>query len=135
MTLALLVALGGALGALARWGTAELMGQLGLPVWLAILAVNAVGSTIMGWAHVKVQVLPDPWKARLSALALTGLLGGFTTFSTFSIHAVQLAAAGAWGILAVQVGGTLALALGGVWLGLRLAQPAEVAEQARRAAK
>ena len=82
------VALGGALGASARYlvglGTLRLIGP-GFP-W-GTLTVNVVGSFAMG---LLVVVLAEVWGNRFAPLLMTGLLGGFTTFSAFSLDAVAL---------------------------------------------
>ena len=89
MTLTLLqVALGGAAGAVARYLTGHaavrLMGH-GFP-W-GTVTVNVVGSFLMG---ILVVVLSE-WSAnRFAPLLLTGMLGGFTTFSTFSLETMRL---------------------------------------------
>jgi CrcB protein len=80
----LLVALGGAAGSLARYGVGlALAGATGFP-W-ATLAVNWVGSALIGLAFG----LGVSGEARL--LLVTGFLGGFTTFSAFSLEAATLA--------------------------------------------
>ena len=83
------VALGGAIGAVARYGvnisTTHIMGH-GFP-W-ATLIVNVVGSFLMGVAIVKfsqIQISHD-----LKVMMITGFLGALTTFSTFSLDAVKL---------------------------------------------
>lgn len=82
------VALGGALGASARFlvgqGATRLLGH-GFP-W-GTLIVNVIGSLVMG---ALVVLLAHKDAARLSPLLLTGLLGGFTTFSAFSLDAAVL---------------------------------------------
>ena len=105
------VALGGALGALARASVALVLDPR---FWLATLAVNVVGSVAIGFV---VGRLDQRWWPFL----VTGFLGGFTTFSAFALDAVGLYTAGdAWqsatyvvttlvvGILAVPVGSKLA---------------------------
>ncbi len=89
MTFTLLqVALGGALGATSRYltglATIRLIGA-GFP-W-GTLTVNVVGSFLMG---VIVVVLAQTGGNRYAPLLMTGFLGGFTTFSAFSLDAVTL---------------------------------------------
>ncbi|CAN0602483.1 unnamed protein product, partial [Ectocarpus sp. 12 AP-2014] len=83
------VALGGAIGASLRFlagvGVLRLIGPSSFPV--AILSVNVVGSFLMG---VFVVLAAQRGLTHLSPFVMTGLLGGFTTFSAFSLEAVTL---------------------------------------------
>ncbi|MFQ1004085.1 fluoride efflux transporter CrcB [Modestobacter sp. SSW1-42] len=109
-------ALGGALGALARWGLG-----LALPhapgTWpTATLLVNLTGCLLLGLlsSALFTRHPHSPW---LRPFLGTGVLGGWTTFSTFAVDVVQLAEAGrgvaAVGyVLASVVGGVLAAAAG-----------------------
>ena len=82
----LLVAGGGAVGALARWAVGALVPAPdgGLP-W-ATLLVNVVGALLLGWL-----VARRPTAAVRAALG-TGALGAFTTYSAFAVDTVELAA-------------------------------------------
>ncbi|MGR3434976.1 MAG: fluoride efflux transporter FluC [Shimia sp.] len=107
----ILVALGGAVGSAARFGLGLALAGPGFPV--AVLAANVAGSFLMGLAVVWIgQRAPE-----LGPLVMTGLLGGFTTFSAFSLEAVTLLergealAATAYVGLSV-LGALVALALG-----------------------
>ncbi|SEM16044.1 camphor resistance protein CrcB [Blastococcus sp. DSM 46786] len=106
----LLAALGGALGALARWGLAEAFphSPAGLP-W-ATLGVNLTGCLLLGvLTSVLVARAPgSPWARPFLGV---GVLGGFTTYSTFAVEVVRLADAGAAGTAVVYV---LVSVLGGV---------------------
>lgn len=116
-----LVALGGAIGAACRYlagvGMMRMTGPMDFP--LAIMTVNIAGSFLMG---VFVVGAANKGLTHLSPFVMTGLLGGFTTFSAFSLEAVtlmergQIAAAGAYVALSV------ALSLGGLMLGLWIAR-------------
>jgi fluoride exporter len=83
------VALGGAIGASMRYvagvWVVRMLGQTPFPV--AILAVNVVGSFLMG---LFVAAAAQRGLSHLSPLVATGILGGFTTFSAFSLDAVTL---------------------------------------------
>lgn len=109
----LYVALGGGLGAWLRFAAGRLVPSSGFP-W-ATLGVNVIGSFAMG--------LLAAWLARtggsedLRLLMGVGLLGGFTTFSAFSLEIVQLAQRGEAGLAGLYVaaslgGGIVALLLG-----------------------
>ncbi len=87
---ALLVALGGASGAVARYAVnVFVIHQFGTGFPLATLLVNIVGSFLMG---VLTGLVALGWdiSPRAQLLLMTGLLGGFTTFSAFSIDVLAL---------------------------------------------
>jgi CrcB protein len=112
-----LVALGGGLGALARYGlsTALPTADGGFP--LATLLTNLAGCFALG---LLVGALPH--RTRLRALVGTGLLGGFTTFSTLALETDRLlvtAPTTALGYVAATTVGGLALARAGLRAGLR----------------
>ena len=113
------VALGGALGSLARYGVGVAAARLaGLEFPWGTLVVNALGGLAMGLMVTRVS--PDQESLRL-ALGV-GLLGGFTTFSAFSLETVRLVQHQP-GMAAVYVAGSLILSVGGCWLGLNLGRP------------
>lgn len=111
----LLVAVGGGVGAAARHvvGLASLR-VLGPGFPYGTMIVNVLGSLLMG--------LLIEWLARRGAplrpLLATGVLGGFTTFSTFSLDAVALWERGEGGAAALYVAASVALGLGGLIAGL-----------------
>lgn len=111
------VALGGALGASGRYlvnvATMRAFGP-GFPV--GTITVNVLGSFLMG---VLVVVLAKKGNA-YAPLLMTGVLGGFTTFSAFSLDALTLFERGQVGSAALYVGLTLALTLGAIVLGVFL---------------
>jgi CrcB protein len=111
----LLVALGGAIGSVLRFGAglaaARLIGT-GLP-W-GTLAVNVAGSFLIGVAFV---LLAERGQARAAAFVMTGLLGGFTTFSAFSLETLALWSRGAGGAV-VYAAGTFGLCLAAVAAGV-----------------
>lgn len=110
------VALGGALGATGRYLTGVAVVRLlghGFP-W-GTLTVNVVGSFLMG---VMVVVLGQFGGTRLSPFLVTGVLGGFTTFSAFSLDALTLYERGHPGIAAVYVVTSVLLSLAGIGMGL-----------------
>ncbi|MEZ5885512.1 MAG: fluoride efflux transporter CrcB [Paracoccaceae bacterium] len=119
-TTLLQVALGGALGASARYlsGVAamRLIGP-GFP-W-ATLFVNVMGSFLMG---VLVIWFAHRDLTRLAPLLMTGLLGGFTTFSAFSLDAVSLWQRGEAAAAALYVGVSVALSLAALLAGMGVAR-------------
>jgi CrcB protein len=120
MTAILQVALGGALGASARYLTgmaaARLLGP-GFP-W-GTLCVNIAGSFAMGLLAV---LLLQAGGARWAPFLLTGLLGGFTTFSAFSLDLVTLLERGAMAPAAGYVLGSVGLSIAALVAGMSLAR-------------
>lgn len=116
-----LVALGGACGAVLRYltglGVLRLFGHQDFP--LAILTVNVIGSCLMG---AFVVAAAQKGLTHLSPLVMTGLLGGFTTFSAFSLETANLIERGAFGQAALYVLLSVGLSVGGLFLGLWMAR-------------
>ncbi|WP_439124916.1 fluoride efflux transporter CrcB [Marivita sp.] len=116
-----LVALGGAIGAGIRFltgvGVIRLVGQTDFP--LAILTVNILGSFLMG---VFVVAAAHRGLTHLSPFVMTGVLGGFTTFSAFSLETMTLIERGQVGSAMLYVVLSVALSVGGLALGLLLAR-------------
>ena len=104
MNMFLSVAVGGALGACARYGVAQVMlRQLGPGYPYGTLFVNIVGSFLMG---VLIETIALRWSPspELRVLLVTGFLGGFTTFSAFSLDVALMVEKGetlsaAWYVL------------------------------------
>ena len=114
------VALGGAIGAAARFGAGMALLRVasgGFPV--AVLGVNVVGSFLMGlfvvWSHLKGQTEWQPF-------VMTGILGGFTTFSAFSLEAYSLFERGQTGAAGLYVGLSVVLSILGLVIGILLAR-------------
>ncbi|MCY4192665.1 MAG: fluoride efflux transporter CrcB, partial [Rhodospirillaceae bacterium] len=95
MKMLLAVALGGAIGAVARYGVGVWTGRVlghGFP-WATIL-VNVTGSLILGLL-ISYMALRTQFPAEWRAFLAVGVLGAFTTFSTFSLDATTLMQRGA----------------------------------------
>jgi CrcB protein len=119
MTQILWVALGGALGSLARYGVGVAFARwLGLGFPWGTLAVNMLGGLAMGVLAARVG--PEDVALRL-ALGV-GLLGGFTTFSAFSLETVRLLQQQASTGL-IYVAASIVLSVGACWVGLWLGRP------------
>jgi len=113
-------ALGGALGAVGRYlvsVTALRLTGDGFP-W-GTFTVNVTGSFLMG---VLVVVLGQFNGMRLSPFLVTGVLGGFTTFSAFSLDAMTLYERGQAGVAAAYVLASVSLSLAGIVAGLAVAR-------------
>jgi fluoride exporter len=111
----LMVAVGGVLGVLARFGISRLTLHHESLVWSTV-GINLAGSFLLG------LLVAEPWFSRDVREAVgVGLLGGFTTFSTFSVQAVLEADAGepvrALVYVLASVGGGLLAATAGFALG------------------
>jgi CrcB protein len=117
---ALYVALGGALGAVARYGIGNWISDRAAPgfPW-GTLVVNVVGSFLIGVAIRWFDALDVGTGAR--ALVIVGIFGGFTTFSTFSYEVVSLIQAGEGTRAALYAGGSLVLGLLAVLAGIGIA--------------
>ena len=100
-----MVALGGGIGAALRYLTSEWISNEGFPY--ATLAVNLVGSFLMGTLAIALaeQVISKD----LALLFGTGLLGGLTTMSAFSVETIRLIEEQQTGIAASYVGLTMVL--------------------------
>ena len=117
----LLIAIGGALGSVARHLLSTLvMRTSGTLFPLGTFIVNLVGcvvfGAIAGAAQHRFALTPE---AR--AFLLVGVLGGFTTFSSFGLDTFTLAHGGNSAAAFWNVVGQVCLGIGGVWLGYYLA--------------
>lgn len=115
------VAFGGAIGAALRFGFGvALLRALGPTEFpLAILSVNVIGSALMGFFVV---MAAHKGLTHLSPFVMTGLLGGFTTFSAFSLETVTLMERGQIGQAGLYVLASVGLSILGLMLGLWLAR-------------
>ena len=120
----LLVAGGGALGALARVGITAMVQQIwGVRFPVATLGINAMGSLVIGALYVLIAergLLHPDWRSA----AMVGFLGAFTTFSTFSLETVTLLESGRTADAFAYVIGSVLLCVGGAWCGIWLARMA-----------
>ncbi|MFN3721799.1 MAG: fluoride efflux transporter CrcB [Paracoccaceae bacterium] len=114
------VALGGAIGASLRYlvqlGSARLLGTA-FPY--GTLAVNIAGSFLMG---VLVVALAEKGGMRFAPFLMTGILGGFTTFSAFSLDTITLWERGQSWMSLGYVGLSIFLSLAALVVGLQLAR-------------
>lgn len=120
-----LVAIGGALGGCARYGLSEAFPDSGASFPWTTFGINVVGSFLLALLPALSVVRRNPL---LPPLLGTGVLGGFTTLSTYSEQARQLVADGAAGLAGVYVVGTLAACLLAVAVADRFSSAAERTE-------
>ncbi len=113
------VAAAGAVGALARWGLAAWFGAHFPGFSWGTLVINVSGSFLLGLLFVLLTERTGASPAVRVALT-TGLLGAYTTFSTFSLETFRLAEDGALALAGLNVLGNVGLGLLGVALGVSL---------------
>lgn len=124
MTKVLLVALGGAVGAVARYGAGALALRLVGPGWpWGTLAVNIVGGLLMGllagWLPARAV-----GGESLRPLLSVGVLGGFTTFSAFSLETALMIERREWAAAGAYVAASVILSIAALLLGLWLSRRA-----------
>lgn len=114
----LLVGIGGALGALLRFGAQNWIGSLpnGFPV--ATFLVNIVGSIAMGVLVGALAKFTPQYQDEIRLFVAVGIFGGFTTFSSFSLDAIVLIERGDIMLAALYIVGSLLLSLAGLWMGM-----------------
>lgn len=116
----LIIGLGGALGALARFGMTRWANvAFGVDFPWGTLIINVLGSFLMGIAVallVERVVLPPVWRSGV----MIGFLGAFTTFSTYSMQGLALLEESRWLAAFGYIGGSVMLCLLAVGLGLAL---------------
>lgn len=121
----LAIALGGAMGAVARawlsgW-TTKALGALGTAFPFGTLAVNLLGSLLMGLCFVIIVEhleLPGHWRE----VVMVGFLGALTTFSTFSIEGLHMINHGQWHLAMVYMAASVFGCLLACYLGWQLAK-------------
>ncbi len=116
----LAIAIGGALGAVGRfWCVSWVTSLVGKGFPWGTLAVNVIGSFMIGIMYVvimsKLHLQPE-----YRAILVTGFLGAFTTFSTFSLEAFELLQKGALGHGLAYIGASVILCILAVWAGISL---------------
>lgn len=126
MTRILLVAFGGALGSMARYGVGVAATRFlpGTAMPWGTLAVNVVGGLLMGlltgWLALRGGVSQDS----VRIFAAVGVLGGFTTFSAFSLETVLMLERRQFGVAALYVGLSVMAAVAALFAGLMVARRA-----------
>lgn len=98
----LVVGIGAAIGAWSRWGLGLMLNETLLTLPLGTLAANLIGGYFMGVFMGLFTAIPT-FSPELRLFVITGLLGGLTTFSSFSAEAVTLISRGQYGWAATHI--------------------------------
>jgi CrcB protein len=121
MTELLAVGCGGFVGAVCRWGLSGWVRRLagdGFPY--GTFAANMLGCLLIGLFFALVEARPD-WPPQVRLFLMVGMLGAFTTFSTFGHETLDLIRTGAWWLALLNVLGSATVGLlaviAGRWLG------------------
>ena len=115
------VALGGAVGSMLRYQVGVWISKLNAGTFpLHTFIINISGSFLMGvWIGVMALMLPGRAKD-LHMLVAIGVLGGFTTFSTFSLESYMLIEKGLWAQAALYIIGSVVFSILGLFMGMWL---------------
>lgn len=115
----LLIALGGGLGSVVRYLCVTVIQKMtGHPFPWGTFAVNVIGCVCIGFLHAAfLHALPMREEHRLAILV--GVLGGFTTFSSFAWESVTLASGGQFVLAMLNITVSNILGLGAAWLSHR----------------
>ncbi len=119
MGVILSVGLGGGLGALLRYFLAGWVQPAGAAFNWGIFAVNISGGLLMGML-VELGALKLNLSSEMRAFLATGILGGYTTFSTFSLDSVLLLQKGEYALAAFYIIGSVVLSIAALFAGLYL---------------
>lgn len=114
----LLVGIGGVLGCLARYAVSVGVGSMPNGFPLGIFVINVIGSTAMGVLIGVLAKTTPQYQNEIRLFVAVGMLGGFTTFSSFSLDAITLIERGDFLLAAIYIVGSVILSLAGLWLGL-----------------
>lgn len=120
----LFVALGGATGSMARYGVGRVAARVvgpGYP-WAGTFTVNIVGGLLMGLLTGALAFRGAGDQERWRLLLAVGVLGGFTTFSSFSLDASAMIQRRAWDMAAGYVLASVVLSISALFLGLAAAR-------------
>lgn len=114
------VFLGGGVGSLLRYGIGLLLNASGRSLPVGTLLVNVVGCFVLGYL-VSHEVCTTRLSQSIRLGMTTGVLGGFTTFSTFGVESVRLYQNGQFGVGTFYVAVSLLGGLIAAFIGMKLA--------------
>ena len=115
----LLVAIGGALGSVARYGTGVAVGRVwNLSFPLGTMLINIAGSLVMGLFIGFLARTTPSWQSDGRLFFAVGVLGGFTTFSSFSLDAISMIERGDIGPALAYVLASVIIGIGALYVGL-----------------
>jgi CrcB protein len=119
----ILVAAGGAAGAVARYGLGVWSGRtLGMALPYGTFIANASGGLLMGLLVGWLALRGGADQDRLRVLLGVGVLGGYTTFSAFSLETVLMIERKDWGLALGYVLASVLVAVGAVFVGLMVSR-------------
>lgn len=117
----LMVGFGGAAGSVLRFAIQKILQPHSIPAFpTGTFLVNIAGCFIIGilWG---ITSRTDGWNEEIKLLLMTGLCGGFTTFSAFTLEGIGLLKENKAGLFLVYIAGTVILGLLATYIGIRLA--------------
>ena len=117
----LLVAVGGALGSIGRYAVTLLTASLPGKFPIATFAVNIIGSFAIGLAYALSRGAAPTLNSTAALFWMTGVLGGFTTFSAFSLQTINLIQQQDWLNASLNIIASVACCLAATALGIYLA--------------
>jgi fluoride exporter len=119
-----LVFIGGGFGAVCRWALGTWLHRLAFmgvhAPWMSTLTINTVGGLLMGIAAGLLTPLSEPLRTSSMLFIMTGILGGFTTFSAFGLDVVRLLQENAYGTAVGYALASVLFTVLGVAFGLKM---------------
>ena len=114
----LLVGIGGAIGAMARFAAGSAIGNLPNGFPLATALINVLGSLAMGVLIGVLAKTTPQYQNEIRLFIAVGIFGGFTTFSSFSLDAITMIERGDFLLAAFYIVGSVLLSLAALSVGL-----------------
>jgi fluoride exporter len=114
----LLVGIGGALGAMARYWAGTVIGSLANGFPASTFLINIVGSIAMGLLIGFLARTTPQYQNEIRLFVAVGIFGGFTTFSSFSLDAITLIERGDYMLATLYIVGSVLFAVAGLMMGL-----------------